>query len=433
MNLGIGQRGVLAMTPMLRQAIAFLAMPNAALSARLADLQAGNPLLRLASATEPETWLRLMREVTPPSPARARVRPEAAAGAGGQDTDRIAAGDPGLIAHLTAQLPLLVRDPADRPLAFAFLEALEPSGWLGTDLDEIAAEAGVAPARAAKVLRQLQGAEPSGLFARSLSECLRLQAGDLGLLTPAFEALLSNLPLLAAGDTETLAAVCECTVDQVLSMARALRRLDPKPGADFSRAPEEARPPDLVLRRNGEGWLVELNARTTPVLTLRTGSGTPDALREARALVHALERRHETVLSIASEIVARQDGHLRGFGPLAALTINDIARATGLHRSTVSRVTAALHLKTPGCTLRLRDLTCAPAPAARRQEDPLSVQAVLERMRTLVAGENPSRPLTDAEIASLLLPDGAALARRTVAKYRGLAHIPPRAARRRPA
>ena len=432
MDLGLKQRSVLAMTPVLRQAIGFLALSNTELSARLADLQAENAALAPTPA-EPDAWLSLMRQVNPPTNPRLRPLTDRPGAAGALDTDRLAQGDPGLIAHVTAQLPLLVRDAADMPIALAFLQALEPSGWLGSDVAEVAAAVGVPVSRATHVLRQLQAAEPTGLFARSLAECLALQAEDLGLLTPTFQRLLENLPLLAAGDTEALAIACDSDPDAVLTMARALRRMNPKPGAAFSQAPAPARPPDLILLRDGNGWVVELNAQTAPVLRLDTTAGSPDGLREARALVQALERRHATVLSISAEIVAQQDAHLRGNGPLAALTINDLAETTGLHRSTISRVTAALYLRTGRRTLRLRDLMCARAPAARRLEEPMSVQAVLERMRAIVAAEDPARPLSDAALADLLLPDGAALARRTVAKYRGLAGIPPRSARRRQA
>ena len=424
------QREVLAMTPVLRQAIGFLALSNTDLSARLADLQQENEILVSAPSAESSTWLELIRQVAPPEDRRHRVPSQRQNGMGGIDTDRIANGDPGLIAHVSAQLPLLVRDKADLPLAEVFLRALEPSGWLCADLSEIATEAGVPVARAEAVLAQLQAAEPTGLFARSLAECLMLQAVDQGLMTPEFARMLDNLPLLAAGNIEALAEVCGCESDAVLSMTARLRRMNPKPGAAFSQASTPERPPDLVLRRNGEGWLVELNGQTTPTLTLANVAGRPEALREAKALVQALERRHATVLSIAAEIVSRQDSHLRNQGPLAALTINDLAAASGLHRSTVSRVTAALYIRTPQKTLCLRELMCAAAPAARRQEEPLSVQAVLERMQDIVAAEDTTRPLSDADIAKQLLPEGAALARRTVAKYRGLAGIPPRAARR---
>ena len=430
LHLGLKQRGTLAMTPALRQAIGFLALGNAELSARLADLQSAVLTLTPAEKATPGAWLDLVRQVAPRGGSRPPPMARQA-GPGGLETDRIAAADPGLIAHVEAQLPLLVRAPQDHGLAHAFLAALEPSGWLGAPVAEIAAEAGAAPDRAEAVLRQLQQAEPAGLFARSLAECLALQAEDRGLLTPAFAALLDNLPLLAAGDIQALAEECAAPPDAVAAMVGQLRRMDPKPGAAFSQAVAPPRPPDLQLRRDGDGWLLELNSETAPVLRLTPGAETsPDRLREARALILALERRHASVLAIAGDIVAAQDAHLRGQAPLAALTINDLAASTGLHRSTVSRVTAALVLALPRRTVSLRALLCAAAPAARMSEAAPSVQAVLQRMRALVAAEDPSHPLDDAAIARLLLPEGAALARRTVAKYRALAGIPPRSARR---
>lgn len=429
LQIGLGQRGTLAMTPALRQAIGFLALSNAELSARLADLDTAH-LAPLSAEARAECWPALVRPVPPPL----RLPPPQTGGPGGFDTDRIAEGAAGLVAHVLAQLPLLVRAPADRGIAHVLLAALEPSGWLGAGIDEIAATAGCPPQRAEAVLQQLQGAEPTGLFARSLAECLMLQARERGLATPAFAALLGNLPLLAKGDLAALAGICGCSEEDVAAMARDLRRMNPKPGAAFSDGPAMLRPPDLVLRRDGDGWLLELNAETVPVLRLAPGDGqaAPEALRNARSVLQALERRHETVLTIAAEIVARQDAHLRDARlPLAALTINDLAAAANVHRSTASRVTAALVIALPRRTVPLRALMSAAAPAARRTAEPLSVQAVLQRMQAIVAAEDPAHPLSDEAIARLLLEEGAALARRTVVKYRGLAGIGPRAQRRR--
>lgn len=428
-GLTVEQRGALAMTPALQQAIGFLAMSNVDLSARLADLRGRNAALARTIEERPSQWLSLIRPVSPPGAAKA-PSPVSHVELGGVDQDRVAQGDPGLIAHVSRQLPLLLRRTSDLPIAEAFLMSLEPTGWLGESVERIAQRAGVSVERADAVLLQLQAAEPTGLFARSLAECLRLQARETGLATPAFERLLENLPLLAEGKLDDLVTLCGCDLDGVHRMVRALRRLNPKPGAAFSGQAAPALPPDLILQRDGEGWLVELNAATTPSLHIAPDGGPPDARREARMLIQALERRNATVLSIAAEIVQRQDAHLRGAGPIAALTINDLAAATGLHRSTVSRVTAALVMKIPGRTLGLRDLLCAAAPQTRQLDDPHSVRAVLDRMKAIVAAEDKSKPLTDAEIATILLPEGAALARRTVAKYRSLAGIPSRSARR---
>ena len=430
-DLGLKQRTSLAMTPVLREAIGFMVMSNTELSARLADLAVAGALVKVTSGAEAYNWFSLLRQIRPPTSGRHGQPPEVRSGPGGFDAERLPMADAGLVAHVEAQLALLVRDREDRRIAQSFLFALEPSGWLSVSLEEIAADARCSVSRAEMVLRQLQAAEPTGLFARSLAECLALQAEEQGHLTPAFAALLCNLPLLAAGDTEALAEACACDVGTVLDMARTLRRLNPKPGAAFSEATGVGTPCDLILRRDDGGWLLELNAQTAPALHIATGEDASlHAVREARALIQAVERRHATVLNIATEIIARQDAFLRGNAPLAALTINDLASATGLHRSTVSRVTAAVTMALPNRTLGLRSLLCAPAPAARRQEESLSVQAVLERMRELVAKEDTANPLTDEALAKSLLAEGAALARRTVTKYRRLAGIPSRAARR---
>ncbi|MDO8881523.1 RNA polymerase sigma-54 factor, partial [Pseudotabrizicola sp.] len=359
-DLGLKQRTSLAMTPVLREAIGFMVMSNTELSARLADLALAGAIIKVTSGPEAHDWFSLLRQIKPPTSGRQCQPPEVHSGPGGFDAERLAQADAGLIVHVQAQLALLVRNPEDLRIAHSFLFALEPSGWLCASLAEIAADAKCSVPRAEMVLRQLQTAEPTGLFARSLAECLALQAEEQGLLTPAFAAMLRNLPLLAAGETDALADACGCDVDMVLDMARALRRLNPKPGAAFSDGSAVARPCDLILRQDSEGWILELNAQTAPALHLELSKDAPlQALQEARSLIQAVERRHATVLTIATEIFVRQNGFLRGSAPLAALTINDLASATGLHRSTVSRVTAALTMSLPKRTVGLRGLLCA--------------------------------------------------------------------------
>jgi RNA polymerase sigma-54 factor len=48
----------------------------------------------------------------------------------------------------------------------------------------------------------------------------------------------------------------------------------------------------------------------------------------------------------------------------------------------------------------------------------------------LIAAEDPNKPLSDSRIAELLGGQGIVVARRTVAKYRELLHIPPLALRK---
>jgi RNA polymerase sigma-54 factor len=57
-----------------------------------------------------------------------------------------------------------------------------------------------------------------------------------------------------------------------------------------------------------------------------------------------------------------------------------------------------------------------------------AIQAIIKR---LVSEESPRKPLSDSKIVTLLASEGITVARRTVAKYRDILHIPPSNERKR--
>lgn len=118
-------------------------------------------------------------------------------------------------------------------VAECFLEAIEPSGWLGESLEDIAFRAAITMEEAEDMLARVQQVDPAGLFARSLAECLTLQAADKGMMTPIMSGILSNLPKLAAADLNGLSRACGCSMEDLRNELKEVRRLNPKPGADF--------------------------------------------------------------------------------------------------------------------------------------------------------------------------------------------------------
>ena len=91
-----------------------------------------------------------------------------------------------MVAHIEEQLPYILNTPREHFIAQYFLEALEPSGWLGKSVEELGVEAGLEINELESTLKKLQKAEPTGLFARNLSECLRLQILEKDLLCKNF-------------------------------------------------------------------------------------------------------------------------------------------------------------------------------------------------------------------------------------------------------
>ena len=368
----------------------------------------------------------------------------------GDDWDMIASSVAGpeasLYGHACAQIDVLFAEPIDRMIALAMSEALEPTGWLGRTVVELSQDLLVEEAKVEAVLVRLQTIDPAGLFARDLAECLRLQAIDRDMYTPAFAILLDNLPRLAKGEMKPLAKMCGVDADDLREMLRDLRRLDPKPGTQFSGAGDPVNPPDLIVRRGPEGWVIDLNRSTLPsvkvnrgyaekILALKTDVAakafTQERVAEAGWLRRAIAQRNATTLKIGAEIVRQQQGFLDfGLGHLRPLVLRDVADAVGVHESTVSRVTSGLMMATPQGTFRLKAFFSV-GLSGTATDGGEAASAIKFKIRKLIESEPIDAPYSDDVLVKLIAKDGVKLARRTAAKYREMQNIPSSFDRRR--
>ncbi|MGB8622107.1 MAG: RNA polymerase sigma-54 factor, partial [Paracoccaceae bacterium] len=158
-SLSLRQKRSLAMTSQLRQAIALLQFNNSELHGFLAEKAKDNPFLEVrppASASQ---------SFAPGTPSEA-ARRDAVRSSQDSLGDNVAGPAPGLAEHVTEQIRISIPDTHQRHIAFAFLEAIEPYGWLGETVVTVAGEAGCSVPEAELVLALLQQFEPHGLFAR---------------------------------------------------------------------------------------------------------------------------------------------------------------------------------------------------------------------------------------------------------------------------
>ncbi|MDE2334068.1 MAG: RNA polymerase factor sigma-54 [Rhodospirillales bacterium] len=362
--------------------------------------------------------------------------------------DAFAAAEPTLRERLAEQIRLGFADPADRLIAAQLLALLEPSGRLGAAPAAIAQALGLPLERVERVRAAMLRFEPTGMFACSLAECLAVQLAERNRLDPAMQTLLDNLELLARRDLRRLMELCGVDAEDMTEMVAELRRLDPKPGA-VSDLPAAPIVPDVLLSAAPDGtWLLELNPETLPRLLVNHGFSArvqahpAAASREDRAflaeklqtanwLVKSLQQRAQTILKVAGEIVARQDGFFRhGVLHLRPLILRDIAAAVQLHESTVSRVTSNKYIATPRGNFELKYFfTTAIASAGGGEAH--SAEAIRHRIRAMVGAEKPDDILSDDAIVAALRGEGVDIARRTVAKYREALNIPSSLQRRR--
>jgi RNA polymerase sigma-54 factor len=337
--------------------------------------------------------------------------------------------------------------PTDRLIALSLLGTIDEAGYLTARIDDLAAQLGTAPERIERVLARCQAIAPTGLFARSLAECLALQLAERNRLDPAMRALLADLEGLAAGDRAGLCARCGVDREDLEEMIAEIRALDPKPGLAWDHEPQQIRPPDVFVRRApGGGWRVEPNDETLPRLIVnrtyhaeiaaRAGRESEkkflaDCLQKASWLEKSLDQRARTVLTVAGEIVRRQEAFLKeGVSELRPLNLRIVADALGIHESTVSRAAANKTIATPRGVFEFRYFFTVAIPATTGGEAH-SAEAVKHRIRRMILDESPDAVLSDDAIVTRLSGEGIEIARRTVAKYRELMRIGSSVDRRR--
>jgi RNA polymerase sigma-54 factor len=479
-RLEIRQGQGLVMTPQLQQAIKLLQMSNMELQVFVEQEIERNPLLereegdspaeREADAAPVEASTLTLSEDAPPTNAAEAVDTdydnvygEDAASDRADEAQREAAPSsqldgrssrqdsddalsleatltraPNLHEHLEAQLQLSCTDPRDRLIGAYLIDMIDECGYLMADLGAISQTLVVPVADIETVLRTIQSFDPTGVGARSLSECLGLQLKERNRLDPAMQALLDNLPLLAKRDMQGMLRVTGVSADDVADMIAEIRQLNPKPGLKFGSEPVQPVVPDIHVRASSNGGFhVELNTETLPRVLVNaryaatvggkdkdTKAYVTEQLNNANWLVRSLEQRARTILKVAAEIVRQQDGFLaHGISHLRPLNLKTIAEATSMHESTVSRVTANKYMATPRGTFELKYFFSSAIQSAEGGEAH-SAETVRHRIRELIDGEIPTAVLSDDRIVEVLRGAGIDIARRTVAKYREALRIP---------
>lgn len=318
-------------------------------------------------------------------------------------------------------------------IARHLIDLIDENGYLRGDLIDVSHQLEVPLDQVEAALATVQTFDPTGVGARSLAECLAIQARDADRYDPAMARLIDNLELLARGALPQLKRLCGVDDEDMADMIAELRGYDPKPGSKIGGGTIEAITPDLFVVERKTGWGIEINAATLPRLLLNRqyyvemAGGAHDAkskswlnecLAEANWLLKALDQRQRTIIKVASEIVKQQEEFFRrGVAHLRPLTLKAVAEAIDMHESTVSRVTSHKYLS---CARGMYELKFFFTSAIQATDggEAVSASAVKSHIKTLIDEENPRKILSDDKLVELLQARGFDIARRTVAKYR---------------
>jgi len=376
------------------------------------------------------------------------------------DATELARSSQSLTEHLHRQALSMRLDEVDRAALRFLIESLNDDGYLEDSLqnlaeglagdDEEQVEALVD--RFQMALHLLQSLEPTGVGARDLGECLRLQlkamqtpnaqAEELRLVALAICEL--SMDMLARRDVKRLCTALSENEMRVKLAIALIARLEPKPGRRFVDVERQIVVPDVIVTRAGvdrDGlpkFRVQLNSDVMPRLRVHDiyagalkGSGKSDAhqglqqrLQEAKWFIKNIQQRFETILRVSHAISQRQRNFfIHGELAMRPMVLREIADELGLHESTISRVTTAKYMSTPFGTFELKYFFGS--GLGTESGTNASSTAVRALLKQFVARENPKKPLSDNQLSEMLKEQGIDCARRTVAKYREALKIAP--------
>jgi RNA polymerase sigma-54 factor len=356
--------------------------------------------------------------------------------------------------YLRDQLPGMRLSAEDGAALHVLIESLNEDGYLADSLEEIVAELIAADDEAAReelldrlqcALKWLQSMEPTGVGARSLSECLILQLRQRERCEAQMIAIIvckQHLDLLARRDLKKLMAATGADEHLLKEAQQLIVSLEPKPARPFARAEANIIVPDVVVQKSGRNWKVVLNGDVMPKLRINdlyaqairqtrgaggangSAAGLSSRLQEARWFMKNIQQRFDTIQRVSQAIVERQKSFFtHGEIAMKPLVLREIADELGLHESTISRVTTAKYMSTPFGTFELKYFFGSSLNTEAGGN--ASSTAVRALIKQLVSAEDPVKPLSDSQLSQMLEEQGIQVARRTVAKYREALKISP--------
>lgn len=359
---------------------------------------------------------------------------------------------------LTDQLHLLNLDNTQQTIAEQVVGSIDEDGYLRRDtsamVDDLAFRQNVIVSEAdvEAVIEMIQQFDPPGVAARNLQECLLLQLKRKEQVDPldgiAITILTNYFDEFSRKHYDKIQKAISISEDEMRGVIQVVTRLNPKPGGE---SPDDSQElnyvvPDFFIYNIGGKLELTLNSRNAP--ELRISEGYREMLRDyeksakkdkrqkeavlfikqkidaAKWFIDAIQQRQKTLLLTMLAILEHQQNFFMSGdeSDLRPMILKDVAAATGLDISTVSRVANSKYVQTEFGTYRLKFFFNEALTTDTGEE--VSTREVKRILSDLIAGEDKKNPVSDERLTELLQEKGYEIARRTVAKYREQLMIP---------
>jgi RNA polymerase sigma-54 factor len=343
--------------------------------------------------------------------------------------------------HLLWQLLMTAPSKEDEHIGSFIVGNLNQDGYLDIELEEIARVSGADLAQVESVLTLMQSFDPIGVCARDLSECLMIQAKHLKIDdTLVTEIIRNHLGDLEKRNIKVISRALKASMDDIIAAINIIKSLEPRPGRQYSDDTPQYITPDIYVYKMDNDFVIVLNDDGMPKLRVNpfykksiaaknklpgeAESYIQDKLRSAAWLIKSIHQRQKTIYKVMESILHYQREFFeKGIANLKPMVLRDVAQDIGMHESTISRVTTNKYAYTPQGIFELKYFFNS--SIQRLHGGAIASVSVQEKIKQIIASENPKKPYSDDKIAKILKESQINIARRTVAKYREMLNVLP--------
>jgi RNA polymerase sigma-54 factor len=343
--------------------------------------------------------------------------------------------------HLLWQFLMTKPDKEEERIGSLIIGNLNKDGYLDVSDEEIATMSSSSPDKIEEIISIIQTFDPVGVCARNLSECLLIQAKFLGLDdTIVIDIITNHLSDLEKKNYKVICKALKKSMDEVVRAINVIKSLEPKPGRQFNDETPQYINPDIYVYKLEDDFVIMLNDDGMPKLRVNSFykssisggkniSGEAEdyiqeKMRSAAWLIKSIHQRQKTIYKVMQSILGFQREFFdKGIAYLKPMVLRDVAQDIQMHESTISRVTTNKYAFTPQGIFELKYFFNS--SIRRSHGGAIASASVQEKIRQIIAGENPKKPYSDDKIAQILKEDQINIARRTVAKYREMLKVLP--------
>ncbi len=303
-----------------------------------------------------------------------------------------------------------------------------------------------------EVLNIVRDLDPAGVGATDLRDCLMLQLSrhkDNETSRLAYRVIDEFFDAFSKKHYDKIEYSLDIDDDKMKAIVAYIRSLSPKPGNAVTGIADESHSqqiiPDfnvdvdgdtitLTLMNNipelqiAESYSALYNSYMKRKPTSRQEAETAANIKmkyeKANDFIKVLRQRQETLFRTMRCITIRQrDFFLSGDETkIRPMILKDIASDTGYDLSVISRATANKYAMTQWGVFPLKYFFNEGIQHDSGEE--VSTREILTILKSVIDGENKSRPYSDELLCKIMKKKGYEIARRTIAKYREKLSIP---------